>query len=173
MSSEPRPLISAAEVQRRVAELGCEVTAAYPPGTPVLLVAVLKGAAMFLADLSRAINRPVEWDFMAVSSYGAGTTSSGVVRLLKDLDQPIEGRQVLLVEDIVDSGATLAYLVDLLRRRDPADVRICALLDKGKRRQRCPPVDFVGFQIPDQFVVGYGLDYAGRHRNLPYIGVLE
>jgi hypoxanthine phosphoribosyltransferase len=140
---------------------------------PPLLVGVLNGAVAFMTDLMRAMTIPVEIDFMAVSSYGASTRSSGVVRILKDLNQEIEGRRVLVVEDIVDSGLTLQYLLDVLRRRNPRDLRVVALLKKEKADAVPVQVDEIGFAIPDEFVVGYGLDYAGKYRNLPYVAVLD
>ena len=167
-----RILVSEESLQRRIAELGRELTADYRDRPP-LLVGVLKGAAIFLVDLARAIDLPVTIDFMAVSSYGASTQSSGVVRILKDLDQGIEGRDVLLIEDIVDTGLTLRYVVENLRDRGPASVRVCALLRKLRPRETPITLDYVGFEIPDEFVVGYGLDYAEIYRNLPYIGVLR
>ncbi len=165
-------LITPNRLQERIAELGSKITEDYAGKTPVL-IGVLKGAVMFMVDLSRRIDLPVEIDFMAVSSYGSSTQSLGVVRILKDLDRAIDGRDVLIVEDIVDTGLTLAYLVDNLRDRCPASLRICALLRKRKARDVGPPIDYLGFEIPDRFVVGYGLDYAERYRNLPYVGVLR
>jgi hypoxanthine phosphoribosyltransferase len=138
-----------------------------------VLVGVLKGAVVFLADLMRAIEAPCECDFIAVSSYGASTRSSGIVELTKDLSMPIDGREVLVVEDIVDTGRTLTYLLRNLETRQPASVRVCALLDKAARREVPVSLDYVGFTIPDEFVVGYGLDYAGLFRNLPYVAVLD
>ncbi len=167
-----RILIGADELQTRIGELGQEITRDYAGKEP-LLVGVLKGAVMFMVDLSRRIDLAVEIDFMAVSSYGSSTQSLGVVRILKDLDRAIDGRDVLVVEDIVDTGLTLRYIVDNLRDRCPASIRICALLQKQKARGTGPPIDYLGFEIPDQFVVGYGLDYAERYRNLPYVGVLR
>lgn len=164
-------LLSAEEIQARIARLGAEVALDYA-GKDLLLVCVLKGAIFFLADLMRAIDLPLEIDFMAISSYGASTDSSGVVRILKDLDASIEGRDVLIVEDIIDSGLTLSYLVRTLQGRRPASLEICALLTKPARRRAEVPVRYVGFEIPDEFVIGYGLDYAERYRNLPYVGVL-
>ena len=137
------------------------------------MIAVLKGALLFLADLVRNVNLPVAMDFLAVSSYGAGTSSSGVVRILKDLDEPIEGRNVVIVEDIVDSGRTLDYLLRMLRQRHPATLHVCTLLDKRERREINVPIDYVGFEVPDEFVVGYGLDFAEYYRQLPFIGVLK
>jgi hypoxanthine phosphoribosyltransferase len=165
-------LVKADELQRRVAELGAEITRDYA-GRSLLLVGVLKGAVFFLSDLMRYIEIPVEVDFMAVASYGSATDSSGVVRILKDLDAAIEGREVLIVEDIVDSGLTLQYLLRNLGSRNPRTLEVCALLTKPERLKVDLPVRYVGFEIPDRFVVGYGLDYAERHRNLPYVAVLE
>jgi hypoxanthine phosphoribosyltransferase len=165
-------LIDEDQIRQRIAELGAEITRDYA-GRPPLLLGVLKGASTFLVDLAREIHLPIEIDFMAVSSYGASTQSSGVVRILKDLDQPIEGKHVLIVEDIVDSGLTLAYILNSLETRLPASVRICGLLVKDRPREPDLPVHFVGFHIPDRFVVGYGLDYAERYRNLRYVGVLK
>jgi hypoxanthine phosphoribosyltransferase len=165
-------LVSAEEVQTKVAELASELDEIYRDTTP-LMVGVLTGAVTFMADLMRAMTVPVIIDFMAVSSYGESTHSSGVVRILKDLNQDVEGRHVLVVEDIVDSGLTLQYLLDVLRRRNPADLRVVALLKKEKPEPVDVQVDQVGFSIPDEFVIGYGLDYAGKYRNLPYIGVLD
>ena len=165
-------LVSADELQRRVSELGAEISRDYA-GRSLLLVGVLKGAVFFLSDLMRFIEIPVEVDFMAVASYGSATDSSGVVRILKDLDVAIEGRDVLIVEDIVDSGLTLQYLVRNLGSRNPRTLEVCALLTKPERRKVELPTRYVGFEIPDRFVVGYGLDYAERHRNLPYVAAFE
>jgi hypoxanthine phosphoribosyltransferase len=165
-------LVSADELQRRVAELGAEISRDYA-GRSLLLVGVLKGAVFFLSDLMRFIDVSVEVDFMAVASYGSATDSSGVVRILKDLDAAIEGRDVLIVEDIVDSGLTLQYLVRNLGSRNPRTLEVCALLTKPERRKVDLPTRYVGFEIPDRFVVGYGLDYDQRHRNLPFVAVLE
>ncbi len=165
-------LVTADELQRRVGELGREISSDYA-GRPLLLIGVLKGAVFFLSDLMRFIDIPVEVDFMAVASYGSATDSSGVVRILKDLDAAIEGRDVLIVEDIVDSGLTLQYLMRNLGSRGPRSLEVCALLTKPERRKVDLPTRYVGFEIPDRFVVGYGLDYAERHRNLPYVAVLE
>ena len=164
--------MSADELQRRVSELGAEISRDYA-GRSLLLVGVLKGAVFFLSDLMRFIEIPVEVDFMAVASYGSATDSSGVVRILKDLDVAIEGRDVLIVEDIVDSGLTLQYLVRNLGSRNPSTLEVCALLTKPERRKVDLPTRYVGFEIPDRFVVGYGLDYAERHRNLPYVAAFE
>ena len=156
----------------RVAELGAEISRDYA-GRNVLLVAVLRGAALFVADLARAMTVPVEIDFMAVSSYGSGTRSSGVVRLTADLSLSIEGRDVIIVEDVIDSGRTISYLRRNLATRHPRSLSLCVLLDKVSRREVDVEVDYVGFVIPDEFVVGYGLDYDGWHRNLPDLAVLE
>ena len=165
-------LVSEADLQRRVVELGAEITADYAGRQAPLLVAVLKGAFVFLADLARAIDAPVEVDFMAVSSYGNATESSGVVRMLKDLDAPIEGRDVLIVEDIIDSGLTLSWLKTNLESRGTASVEICTAFRKPDAAQVPVEVRYVGFDIPNEFVVGYGLDYAERYRNLPFVGTL-
>jgi len=165
-------LVSAEDVQRRVAELGEQISRDYA-GRTLLLVGVLKGAVFFLSDLMRFIDVPVEVDFMAVASYGSATDSSGVVRILKDLDASIEGRDVLIVEDIVDSGLTLQYLMRNLGSRNPRTLEVCALLTKPERRKVDLPTRYVGFEIPNRFVVGYGLDFAERHRNLPFVAVLE
>ena len=164
-------LYTAAEIQARVAELGAAISRDHEDG-PVLLVGVLKGAAVFLADLARAMHTETSFDFVAVQSYGAGTASSGQVRLLKDLDESIEGRSVVLVEDILDTGLTLSFLHTTLLRHHPRSLRIAALLDKPERR--CKPIeaDYVGFRIPNHFVVGYGMDHAERYRNLPDIRLL-
>jgi len=165
-------LVPEQDLQRRVAELGAEVSRDYE-GRPPLLVAILKGAVPFLADLMRNLTIDCELDFMAVSSYGSSTDSSGVVRILKDLDAPIAGRDVLIVEDIIDSGLTLQYLLRNLRARDPSSVEVCALLTKPERRRVDLPVRYVGFEIPNRFAIGYGLDYAQRFRNLPYVAALR
>ncbi|HTA36927.1 MAG TPA: hypoxanthine phosphoribosyltransferase [Solirubrobacteraceae bacterium] len=165
-------LVSADDLQRRVAELGEQISSDYA-GRSLLLIGVLKGAVFFLSDLMRFIEVPVEVDFMAVASYGSATDSSGVVRILKDLDAAIEGRDVLIVEDIVDSGLTLQYLMRNLGSRNPRTLEVCALLTKPERRKVDLPTRYVGFEIPNRFVVGYGLDYAERHRNLPFVAVLE
>jgi len=165
-------LIDEATLQARIAELGERVTADYA-GRDLLLVGVLKGAIFFMADLMRRIDLPCEVDFMAISSYGAGVDSSGVVRILKDLDVSVEGRNVLIVEDIVDSGLTLSYLLRTLEARHPRSLEVCALLTKPDRRENEVDCRYVGFEIPNRFVIGYGLDFAERYRNLPYIGVLR
>jgi hypoxanthine phosphoribosyltransferase len=165
-------LIEEERLQARIRELGAELSVDYA-GRELLLVGVLKGAVFFMADLMRSLSVPCEIDFMAISSYGASTDSSGVVRILKDLDINIEGRHVLVVEDIIDSGLTLSYLLRNLESREPASLEICALLTKPTRREIDVPVRYVGFEIPNKFVIGYGLDYAERYRNLPYVGVLH
>ena len=165
-------LIEADRLQARIAELGEEISGDYR-GRDLLLVGVLKGAVFFMADLMRRITVPCEIDFMAISSYGAATDSSGVVRILKDLDINIEGRHVLVVEDIIDSGLTLSYLVRNLEAREPATLEICALLTKPERREIDVDVRYTGFEIPNRFVIGYGLDFAERYRNLPYVAVLH
>jgi hypoxanthine phosphoribosyltransferase len=165
-------LLDEATVQERVAALGADISADYE-GRELLLVGVLKGAVFFMADLMRQLSIPCEIDFMAISSYGAATDSSGVVRILKDLDANIAGRDVLVVEDIIDSGLTLSYLMRTLRARRPATLEVCALLTKPERREIDVPVRYVGFEIPNRFVIGYGLDFAERYRNLPYSGVLD
>jgi hypoxanthine phosphoribosyltransferase len=165
-------LIDEPTLQSRIVELGEEISNDYA-GRDLLLVGVLKGAVFFMADLMRSLTVPCEVDFMAISSYGAETDSSGVVRILKDLDIPLQGRDVLIVEDIIDSGLTLSYLMRNLRARDPASLEVCALLTKPGRREIEVPVKYVGFEIPNRFVIGYGLDYAERYRNLRYVGVLN
>ena len=166
-------LLTADQIQKRIAELAREIGRDYAKDADLLLVGVLKGSVMCMVDLARALDRPLAMDFIAISSYGRATETSGVVRVLKDLDTDIGGRPVLIVEDIVDSGLTLAYLRANLQRRNPASLRVCCLLNKPARREATVHVDYVGFDIPDAFVVGYGLDYAERYRNLPYIGVLD
>jgi hypoxanthine phosphoribosyltransferase len=165
-------LIDAETLQNRIRELGEEITSDYE-GKELLLVGVLKGAVFFMADVMRSIDVPCEIDFMAISSYGASTDSSGVVRILKDLDINIEGRHVLVIEDIIDSGLTLSYLIRNLESREPATLEVCALLTKPERREIDVNVRYVGFEIPNKFVIGYGLDFAERYRNLPYVGVLH
>src|SRR5579863_5536911 len=166
-----RTLYTEQEIQKRIREMGAQIDADYPSGT-LHLVCILKGACFFLADLARSIERDVVVDFMGISSYGRGKTTSGAVKLTKDLDMTIEGADVLLVEDIVDTGVTITYLMNVLQQRKPRSIRIAALLDKPDRRQRPVKVTYVGFQIPDEFVVGYGLDYAERYRNLRDVCVL-
>jgi len=165
-------LIDEERLRGRIAELGEEISLDYA-GRDLLLVGVLKGAVFFMADLMRRLTMTCEIDFMAISSYGAATDSSGVVRILKDLDINIAGREVLVVEDIIDSGLTLSYLMRNLEAREPASLEICALLTKPDRREIDVPVRYVGFEIPNRFVIGYGLDFGERYRNLPYVGVLD
>lgn len=168
-----RVLLTSQQIQARVAELGRQIAGDYADVDELLLVGVLKGSVVFIVDLARQIDLPLAMDFIAISSYGQSTESSGVVRLLKDLDSDIQDRHVLIVEDIIDSGLTLAYLLDQLERRNPASLRICSLLNKPERRTTDVRVDYLGFDIPNEFVVGYGLDYAERYRNLPFIGILK
>lgn len=165
-------LISEEVLRDKVIELGKKITEDYK-GKNLLLVCVLKGAVIFVSDLMKRIDLPLEIDFMAISSYGSDTKSSGVVRILKDLNSGIEGRDVLIVEDIIDSGLTLSYLVENLKARGPKSVEICTILDKPSRRKANIKIKYTGFQVPDEFVVGYGLDYAEKYRNLPYIAVLK
>jgi len=167
-----RVLFTEEAIQGRVRELGKQISADYE-GKDLVLVGILRGATVFLADLSRNLSIPVSIDFVAISSYGTGAVSSGVVRILKDLEEAVESRHVLLVEDVVDSGLTLNYLLENLRARNVASLRVCALLDKPSRRQVPTQVDYLGFTVADEFLVGYGLDYAQRYRNLPFIGVLK
>jgi hypoxanthine phosphoribosyltransferase len=167
-------LFTAEQIQTRIAEMATQINRDYPSSEPLHFVAVLKGAFVFLSDLARAIApRPITIDFIAVSSYGAATKTSGEVRLLKDLDSPLQGRDVIIVEDIVDTGLTLNYLQDILRARDPKSLRTACLLSKPSRRKVDVPVDYVGFSIEDRFVVGYGLDNAGQFRHLPFIALHE
>ncbi len=165
-------LLSTEEIAGRVQELGKQISSDYA-GQEILMIGVLRGAVIFMSDLARAIQVPVAIDFMAVSSYGVSTTSSGIVRILKDLDEEVAGRHILVVEDIIDSGLTLNYLLDNLRSRKPASIRLVTLLNKPERRKKDVHVDYNGFSIPDHFVVGYGLDYAEKYRNLPFIGILK
>jgi hypoxanthine phosphoribosyltransferase len=171
-SSIGEVLVSSEDLERRVRELGVEISRDYE-GQDLVMIGVLKGAVLFLADLMRELTVPCEVDFMAVSSYGSATDSSGVVRILKDLDTSISGRDVLLVEDIVDSGLTLHYLLKNLRAREPASLEVCALLTKPERRRIELPIRYVGFEIPNRFAIGYGLDHAQRYRNLRYVAALE
>jgi len=165
-------LITEAQIRQRTCELAQEISRDYE-GQDLLLICVLKGGVVFLVDLMRQLSVPHSVDFMATSSYGLATESTGVVRILKDLDDPIEGRNVLIVEDIIDTGHTLNYLTRILRERNPASLRICTLLNKSDRREVDIPIDYVGFNIPNKFVIGYGLDFAERYRNLPFVGVLK
>lgn len=172
MAEKIKVLISEEEVDARIRELGEKISKEYE-GKQIHLICVLKGGVFFMCELAKRITVPVSMDFMCVGSYGDGTKSSGVVRLAKDLDESIENKEVLIVEDIIDSGNTLYYLMDVLRQRKPASLRLCTLLDKPDCRVKDVHVDWTGFEIPDEFVVGYGLDYAQKYRNLPYIGVVE
>lgn len=165
-------LFSEETLRRRVSELGAEITRDYQGKEPIL-ASVLRGSYIFMADLARAIDLPVRVDFMSVSSYGKGTKSSGQVQITKDLSDEIEGKDLIVVEDILDSGNTLYYLLQVLQARHPASIRLCTLLDKPERREKPITADYAGFTVPDAFVVGYGLDYAERYRNLPYIGILK
>ena len=172
MGESVRVMISETEVAKRIEEMGRQISEDYA-GKQIHLICILKGGVFFMCELAKRISVPVSMDFMSVGSYGDGTASSGVVRLVKDLDEPLEGKDVLVVEDIIDSGRTLYYLLDVLRKRQPNSMKLCTLLDKPDRRVRDVKVDYVGFEIPDEFVVGYGLDYAQKYRNLPYIGIVE
>lgn len=165
-------LLSEEELHTRVSELGAQLSRDYE-GKNLLMVSVLKGSVVFMADLMRAISQPAEIDFMVVSSYGSGVKSSGVVKIVKDLDINLQGKDILIVEDILDSGMTLDYIKGMLLDRNPSSIRICTLLDKPARRKADLQADYVGFTVPDEFVVGYGLDYDEKYRNLPYIGVLK
>lgn len=166
-------MIAEEEVNRKISEVAARINRDYE-GRPVHLICILKGGAFFTCELAKRLTVPVSLDFMSVSSYGGGTESSGVVRIVKDLDEPLEGKDVLIVEDIIDSGRTLAYLIEILKQRGPASIRLCTLLDKPERRvKKQVKVDYTCFSIPDEFVVGYGLDYDQKYRNLPYIGVVE
>ncbi len=172
MAEHIRVLLSEEEVDRRIKEIGEQISRDYA-GKSIHMVCVLKGGSFFMCELAKRITIPVSLDFMSVSSYGSDTKSSGVVRIVKDLDESLKDKDVLIVEDIVDSGRTLSYLMEMLRDRGPASLRLCTLLDKPDRRVIDVKVDYTGFQIPDEFVVGYGLDYNQKYRNLPYIGVVE
>ena len=165
-------MISEEEIDKKVRELGARISKDYA-GRTVHLVGILRGGAFFMCELAKRITVPVTIDFMSVSSYGSGTVSSGVIKVGKDTDEPIEGKDVIVVEDIVDTGRTLSYLLEMLKGRKPASIALCTLLDKPERRTHEVKVDYTGFQVPDKFVVGYGLDYAQKYRNLPYIGVVE
>ncbi len=166
-------LLSEAEVNKRIADIGAQISKDYE-GKTVHLICVLKGGAPFMCELAKRITCSVSLDFMSVSSYGSGTSSSGVVKIVKDLDEPLEGKDVIIVEDIIDSGRTLSHLLEIFKQRNPNSVRLCTLLDKPERRVvESVKVDYVGFNIPDEFVVGYGLDYDQKYRNLPYIGVVK
>ena len=168
-----RVLISAEQIRDRIQELGAEIAADYPSESPIYLIGILKGAIMFHADLARAIKRSVRLDFIGISSYGKGKTTSGEVKVTKDLDTTVQDADVLIIEDIVDSGVTLTYLMHVIQQRKPRSIAVAALLDKPERRLRPVNVKYVGFTVPDEFVVGYGLDYAEEYRNLPDICVLD
>lgn len=172
MEMNVQVLISEEEVKKRVTEMGRQITEDYA-GKELLVICVLKGGVFFMCELAKHINLPIIHDFMSVSSYGNGTVSSGQIRIKKDLEESIAGQDVLIVEDIIDSGKTLYHLMNLLSERKPASLRLCTLLDKPDRREVDVKVDYIGFSIPDLFVVGYGLDYAQHYRNLPYVGVIE
>ena len=171
-SEKIRELISEKDVAAKIAEMGAQISKDYE-GESVYLLCILKGGVFFTTELAKHITVPVNIDFMSVSSYGGETTSSGIVRIVKDLDTPIEGKNVLIAEDIIDTGRTLAYLMEHLKQRKPKSLKLCTLLDKPDRRVSDVKVDYTGFEIPDEFVVGYGLDYDQRYRNLPYVGVIE
>ena len=173
MADRIRVLLTEEEVDRRINEMAAEISEEYE-GRQIHLICILKGGVFFTCELAKRLTVPVSLDFMSVSSYGAGTESSGVVRILKDLDEPLAGKDVLIVEDIIDSGRTLAYLIEVLKQRGPKSIRLCTLLDKPERRvKKQVKVDYTCFTIPDELVVGYGLDYDQKYRNLPYIGVVE
>lgn len=165
-------LISQDELRAKNIELGQQITRDYQ-GEEVLVVGILKGSSIFMSDLIREIDLPLQIDYMVVSSYGASTESSGVVRIVKDLQHSIEGKHVLIIEDIVDTGLTLAYIKEILSGRGPASVKICTLLDKPARRKKTFPLDYIGFEVPDEFIIGYGIDYAEYYRNLPFVGALK
>lgn len=172
MKEKVRILLQEQEVNQRISEIADKISRDYA-GKEIHLICVLKGSVFFTCELAKRITVPVTMDFMSVSSYGSDTKSSGVVKIAKDLDEPLEGRHVLIVEDIIDSGRTLSYLIEILKKREPASLRLCTLLDKPERRVKPVEVDYTCFNIPDEFVVGYGLDYAQKYRNLPFIGVVE
>ena len=172
MAETVRVLVSEQDVDARIEELGKKISEDYA-GKQVHFICILKGSVFFMCELAKRITVPVTMDFMSVSSYGDGTKSSGIVKIAKDLDEALEGKDVIVIEDIIDSGRTLYYLLDVLQKRQPNSLRLCTLLDKPDRRVKDVKVDYVGFAIPDEFVVGYGLDYAQKYRNLPYIGVVE
>ncbi|SCP99583.1 hypoxanthine phosphoribosyltransferase [Anaerobium acetethylicum] len=172
MSDNIKVLVTEEEVDRKIEEIGRKISEDYA-GKEVHLICVLKGGVFFMCELAKRITVPVSMDFMSISSYGNATESSGVVRITKDLDDSLEGKEVIIVEDIIDSGRTLSYLVDILQKRNPKSITLCTLLDKPERRVVEVDVQYVGFCIPDEFVVGYGLDYQQKYRNLPYIGVVQ
>ena len=173
MEDKIRVLLSEEEVNARINEVAAQINADYA-GKPIHLICILKGGVFFTCELAKRLSMPVSLDFMSVSSYGGGTESSGVVKIVKDLDEPLDGKDVLIVEDIIDSGRTLSYLIEILEKRNPNGIKLCTLLDKPERRvKKQVMVDYTCFTIPDEFVVGYGLDYDQKYRNLPYIGVVE
>ncbi|MBE6927074.1 MAG: hypoxanthine phosphoribosyltransferase [Ruminococcaceae bacterium] len=172
MADKIKVFITEQEVNARIAELGAQISKDYE-GKEVHLICILRGSVFFMCELAKRITIPVTMDFMSVSSYGNSMISSGIVRISKDLDEPLEGRHVIIVEDIIDSGKTLAHLIPILHTRKPLDIKLCTLLSKPARREVEIQVDYVGYEIPDAFVVGYGLDYAQKYRNLPYIGIVE
>ena len=172
MADKIRVLLTEEEVNKKISEVAAQINKDYE-GKEVHLICILKGGVFFTCELAKRLTIPVSLDFMSVSSYGSDTKSSGVVKIIKDLDEPLEGKNVIIVEDIIDSGRTLAYLIEVLKQRNPASIRLCALLNKPDRREVEVQIDYLGFDIPDEFVVGYGLDYAQKYRNLPYIGVVE
>jgi len=172
MAEKISVLISEEEVNKRIQAIGEEISKEYA-GKELHMICVLKGGVFFMCELAKRISVPVTMDFMSISSYGSATKSSGVIKIVKDLDEAITGKDVLVVEDIVDSGNTLSYLLEMLQQRGPKSLKLCTLLDKPDRRVKQVKVDYTGFQVPDEFVVGYGLDYAQKYRNLPYIGVVE
>ena len=172
MADKIRVLLTEEEVNKKISEVAAQINKDYE-GKEVHLICILKGGVFFTCELAKRLTIPVSLDFMSVSSYGSDTKSSGVVKIIKDLDEPLEGKNVIIVEDIIDSGRTLYYLIDILKKRNPKSVHLCTLLDKPERRVRDVKVDYTCFNIPDEFVVGYGLDYAQKYRNLPYIGVVE
>ncbi len=172
MAESIKVMLSEEEVNKRIEELGAQISKDYA-GKQVHIVGILKGSVFFMCELAKRITVPVSMDFMSVSSYGDATVSSGVIRISKDLDETLEGKDVLVIEDIVDSGRTLSYLLEVLQKRNPKTMKLCTLLDKPDRRVKQVDVSYVGFEIPDEFVVGYGLDYAQKYRNLPFIGVVE
>lgn len=172
MADKIRILLSEDEVNKRISEIAEAISADYE-GKQIHMICVLKGGVFFTCELAKRITVPVSLDFMSVTSYGDDTKTSGVVRIIKDLDEPLAGKDVMIVEDIIDSGRTLAYLIEVLKQRGPNSIRLCTLLDKPQRREKQVEVDYTCFEIPDEFVVGYGLDYAQKYRNLPYIGIVE
>ena len=173
MEDKIRVLLSEEEVNARINEVAAQINADYA-GKPIHLICILKGGVFFTCELAKRLSMPVSLDFMSVSSYGGGTESSGVVKIVKDLDEPLDGKDVLIVEDIIDSGRTLSYLIEILEKRNPNGIKLCTLLDKPERRvKKQVKVDYTCFTIPDEFVVGYGLDYDQKYRNLPYIGLVE